>query len=115
MQLVTKVYMYQYTLVLQLWRVSPRPAEYQDKIIAAFLLAPAVFWTFATDQLREDSENWFAQNELNEMNGDWETSVFSPLNSWFGHNVCDEENFPENEIVCLAAFQEINKIKHLRS
>ena len=79
--------------------LSERP-EYNEKIVEAYLLAPAVFMTYATHPIFilanmadniEDLLHWF---------GMYEFAPSSDIVSWFGQHVCNEDANPDLSDVC---------------
>jgi len=79
--------------------MSEKP-EYNDKIIEAYLLAPAVFMThaphpiFILTSFAEDIEAIF------QWLGMYEFAPNSQIVSWIGHQICNEESNPDLADVC---------------
>lgn len=79
--------------------MSERP-EYNEKIIEAYLLAPAVFMTYAPHPIFLLSEWADDIDSILQWIGMYEFAPSSSFVSWIGHQICNEENSPDLADVC---------------
>ena len=79
--------------------LSERP-EYNEKIMAGFLMAPAVFMNTAYNSIMKLAEWAETIEDLYHLFGFYEFLPHPDLVTWLGHEVCNEEEHPIYTDVC---------------
>jgi hypothetical protein len=80
--------------------MSSEKPEYNEKIRAAFLLAPAVFMNHAVNPIFLIAEWAGSLENLLHLLGVYEFLPHTEVISWLGDTVCDEEDHPIYTEVC---------------